>query len=188
MSRPLAALLTTVALLVAACGAERVEPPDTSQPFATQAPSPREFPAAGVKFRAPADLESATADAPLVTSMSTGSATVAIWRYPRTEPLPRSEDALQAAEEALRGAVRTRDPKFEVERIRRVEVDGARALQVVGTGSVGGRPRRMRSTHVYAKGAEIVVDAYAAPEHFSFADKALFAPLLDSMKIDPPRA
>jgi hypothetical protein len=182
-------LLATAALLAAGCGAARVEPPDPAQPFATSAPSPREFPAAGIRFRAPGDLPFEPSDAPpLVTATSTGTATIAVWRYQRSEPLPRSDTALQDAETALRDAVRTRDPQFEVDRVRRVKVDGAPALQVLGTGRVAGRERRMRSTHVYAKGHEIVVDTYAAPEHFAFADEAIFAPLLRSVKIDPPTA
>jgi hypothetical protein len=181
-------LLAAAALLAAGCGAERVRPPDASQPFTTQPPTPRSFPAAGIHFRAPGDLAFAPAQAPLVTSTSTGTATIAIWRYPRTEPLPRDDAALDAAERALRGAVRTRDPRFDVERTGRVEVDGARAIEVRGTGRVAGRERRMRSTHVYAKGAEIVVDTYAAPGDFAVIDKAIFGPLLDSMKIDPPTA
>ena len=181
-------LLATAALLGAGCGAERVQPPDTSQPFATQAPTQRIFPAAGVKFRAPGDLPFAPAEAPLVTTTSTGSATIAIWRYPRTEPLPRDDAALDAAEQALRRAIETRDPKFRVDRVRRVRIDGARAIEVTGTGRVAGRERRMRSTHIYAKGAEFVVDAYAAPGDFAATDRSIFGPLLASMKIDPPKA
>jgi hypothetical protein len=188
VSRPATVLLATAALLGAGCGAERVRPPDPSQPFATLPPAPREFPAAGVRFRAPGDLPFAPAEAPLVTTTSTGSATIAIWRYPRTEPLPRDDAALDEAERSLRDAVRTRDPQFDVERVRRVRVDGARALEVRGTGRVAGRVRQMRSTHVYAKGAEFVIDAYAAPDDFRIVDDAIFEPLMASLKIDPPRA
>ena len=45
----------------------------------------------------------------------------------------------------------------------------------------------MRSTHVYAKGAEFVVDAYAAPRDFATVDRSVFRPLVRSFKIDPPQ-
>ena len=41
----------------------------------------------------------------------------------------------------------------------------------------------MRSTHVYAKAAEVVVDTYAAPEHFEAIDETVFRPLVTTMKI-----
>ena len=44
----------------------------------------------------------------------------------------------------------------------------------------------MRSTHVYAKCRELVVDAYAEPDDFERVDRAAFGPLVRSIKIDPP--
>jgi hypothetical protein len=45
----------------------------------------------------------------------------------------------------------------------------------------------VRSTHVFAKGAEFVVDAYAAPRDFALIDRTIFQPLVKSLKIDPPK-
>ena len=67
-----------------------------------------------------------------------------------------------------------------------MKVDGARAVELVGTEKVNGRTRRVRSTHVYAKGAEFVIDAYAAPRDFDVVDQSIFQPLIRSTKIDPP--
>jgi hypothetical protein len=110
--------------------------------------------------------------APLVAVSRSGSATIALWRYERTEPLPRGADELAAARRRLVEAARVRDPTFAVRRTRALRVDGAPAVQVVGDATIDGRRRRVRSTHVFTDGAELVLDAYAAPEHFAAADAA----------------
>jgi hypothetical protein len=181
-----------VAVLAAAalpgCGADRVKPPDASRPYAVAGPVDRAYPAAGLKFKGPGDWTFDAGQAPLVASTSSGSATIAIWRYPRAEPLPRDDDAFDAAEQALEQAAKTRDARFRLQEAKRVKVDGARGIELLGTERVQGRERRVRSTHVYAKGAEVVVDAYAAPRDFELIDRAIFGPLVASMKIDPPQA
>jgi hypothetical protein len=184
---PAALLLTAAALLGGGCGAERVRPPDPSRPFTSRPPAPRAFPDAGVRFRAPADLPFRRGDAPLVTSATTGTATIAIWRYPRTEPLPRDAAALAEAQDLLEEAARRREGAFRLDRSRRVRLAGARGIELLGTEQVAGRPRRVRSTHLYARGGEVVVDAYAAPEDFATVDNALFDPLLSSLRLTEPR-
>lgn len=187
MSRPAALLCSVAAVLTTAgCGADRVTAPDASRPFSTGGTAPRAFPAAGVKFTAPADWQFDPGQAPLVASATSGSATIAIWRYERAEPLPRSDGALDDAGRALQGAAKTRDNTFSKQIARRVKVDGARAVELVGTEKVNGQVRRVRSTHVYAKGAEFVIDAYAAPRDFDVVDQSIFQPLIRSTKIDPP--
>ncbi len=180
--------ILALAALAAGCGAERVATPDVTRPVTDGPRAAVAFPAAGLKFDAPRAWRFTEWDAPLVATTSSGTATIAIWRYPRTEPLPRDEPALDAAEEALLGAIRTRDPRFEERGVRRVEIDGAPGIQVVGDQTIAGRPRRVRSTHVYAKEAEYVVDAYAPPEQFAAVDRSVFRPLLRTLKIDPPRS
>jgi len=148
---------------------------------------PVEYPDAGVRFQAPGGWPFERGRSPLVASAASGTATVAVWRYPRSEPLPRDEAALEAAREALVDAAKSRDPRFALERSRRVEVDGAPGVELLGTESVAGYERRVRSTHVYAKGAEFVIDAYAAPRDFAAVDPEVIRPLVRSFKIDPPR-
>lgn len=185
------ALLMTLAAAAAAaagCGRERLEPPDASRPASALRDAERSYPAAGLRFEAPDDWVFDAGQEPLVASAADGTVTIAVWRYPRTEPLPRDDAALDAAEDALVEAVKVRDPGFDLDRTRRLEVDGAPAIQLLGTQRVAGRVRRVRSTHVYAKGAEVVVDAYVAPRDFANIDRFVFRPLLRSMKIDPPRS
>ena len=60
------------------------------------------------------------------------------------------------------------------------------AIQVRGTETISGQPRTVRSTHVYAFGAEVVVDAYAPANVFGRIDRAAFAPLVRSLKLRAP--
>jgi hypothetical protein len=187
--RPLLPLVAVAAaLMTTGCGADRLTAPDASRPYSTEGPAQREFPQQGISFQAPADWRFDTGEAPLVATTSSGTATIAIWRYPRSEPLPRDDVALDQADGALQQAAKTRDESFRVQQSRRVRVDGARGIQLLGTERVAGRERRVRSTHVYAKGAEYVVDTYAAPRDFDVVDRTIFQPLVRSFKIDPPRS
>jgi hypothetical protein len=187
VSRP-ALTAALAATLVAGCGADRVDVPDVSRPFTVEGPAVRAFPAAGVSFQAPADWRFDVGKDPLVATTSSGSATIAIWRYPRTEPLPRDDIALDQADGALQQAATARDKDLRVQQSRRVKVDGARGIQLVGTEQVAGRERQVRSTHVYAKGAEYVIDTYASPRDFTVIDRTVFQPLVRTFKIDPPRS
>ena len=188
MRRPTAAAFA-VALAAAApgCGRERLEAPDTTRPAAPEGRTPQGFPAVGLFLERPGNWPFRPGRPPLVASASSGTATIALWRYVRSEPLPRAPDELETAQRALEDAARARDTTFALDEGRRVEVDGAPAVQLVGTETVAGHRRRVRSTHVYAKGAEVVLDAYAPEAEFARVDREVFAPVLASLKIDPPR-
>lgn len=187
MRRPTVTIALLAALGAAGCGRERLDTPDPGTPFTAGQLTTVTFPKAGVKFRAPADWPFGAGTGALVASTSSGTATIAIWRYPRTEQLPRDDTALQAAEENLLNAVHGRDKSLEEISTRRIEVDGAPAIQVLADETVAGYKRRVRSTHAYAKGAEFVIEAFADPGVFEIVDKTVFRPFLKSFKIDPPQ-
>ena len=187
MGRSAVAGIATVAALAAGCGRERIEPPDTVRPAAPAGTASEAYPQAGLFLERPGNWPFRPGRPPLVASASSGTATVALWRYERAEALPRGRAALEAAQAALEQAVKARDGTFALEEGRRVEVDGAAAVQLLGTESVAGQKRRVRSTHVYAKGAEVVLDAYAPEADFARVDREVFAPILSSMRIDPPK-
>jgi hypothetical protein len=184
-SRPVLAALAVAAL--AGCGSERIDAPDLDQPVISGDAVERAYPDAGLFFEAPASLSFGRGPAPLVVQTASGSATIAIWRYERTEPLPRETAQLDAAEDALASTARQRDQTFREISRRQTKVDGAPAIVLVGDERIAGQPRRVRSTHVFAKGAEYVVDQYAAPDDFEALDGAVFEPLVRSVRIDPPR-
>ena len=149
--------------------------------------TPRGFPSEGLRIGVPSQWGFARGEAPLVAQATSGTAAIAVWRYPRTEPLPRDDTTLRAAQAELLRAVRQRDQRYREISTRRVEVDGEPALELVGDQRVAGQPRRVRSTHVYAEGAEIVVDQYAAVRDFGRLDDALFRRFVRAVRIGRPR-
>ena len=169
-----------------ACGNSRTVPPDMESPRAPAAAVAASYPAAGLSFRAPANWSRRPGSAPLVATVSSGAATVAIWRYPRTEPLPRMPDELERARNSLVEAAQTRDRSLQVDSARALTVGGVPAVEVVGTETIAGSRRRVRSTHLYDRGVEIVVDAFASPAQFSEVDRTVFSPLLSSLKLSGP--
>jgi len=181
------AALVALALVAPGCGRERIDVPDTTRPAAPLGQAPQAFPEAGVVLERPGNWPFHEGRPPLVASASSGTATVALWRYERGEALPGGRDALDAALTALEQSVKGRDGTFALEKGRRVAIDGAPAIQILGTESVDGEKRRVRSTHVYAQGAEVVLDAYAPEAEFARVDRDVFAPILSSMRIDRPQ-
>ena len=181
-----AAFLVLATVAAAGCGRERVDPPDTVRPAAPQGTGEEAFPKDGLTLERPGNWPFRAGRPPLVASTSNGTATVALWRYLRSEPLPSEDEQLEAAQASLEQAVKARDATFALERSTRLEVDGAPAIELRGIETIAGRKRRVRSTHVYAKEAEIVLDAYAAVEDFDRVDSAVFDPIVKSLRIDPP--
>jgi hypothetical protein len=175
-----------VSATVAGCGRERIEPPDTVRPAAPVGTAQEAFPKDGLFLERPGNWPFRPGRPPLVASTSNGTATIALWRYLRSEPLPRERSAIETAQASLEQAVKARDPSFALERSSRLEVDGAPAIELRGTETIEGRKRRVRSTHVFAKAAEVVLDAYAAPEDFDRVDGEVFERVARSLRIDPP--
>jgi hypothetical protein len=174
--------LVALAVAAAGCGAERREAPATAAPAPVTGLDP--LVRGDVRVELPVAWTTTAREAPLLALSRSGSATIALWRYERTEELPRTDAELRAARRRLVDAARVRDPSFAVRRTRSLRLAGAPAVQVVGDETIDGRRRRVRSTHVYADGAELVVDAYAAPEHFAAADAAAFRPVLRSLRLE----
>lgn len=174
--------------MLAGCGTQRQLPPDVTTPGPPIGSQPASFPAAGLSFLAPNGWLRTDGQGTLVTTISTGEATIAIYRYPRTETLPRTRAELDAALTALVGAAKARDSTFTEIKRGRLRVDGHPAVQLRGTETVVGRPRMVRSTHVYADGAEIVVDAFAPQADFRRVDAQVFRGVLRSLRIMRPKA
>jgi hypothetical protein len=180
--------LASVALLAAGCGSKKSEAPKVTQVTKPSGVVPVAVPEAGVKFSAPDGWRRQKGKAPLVYAVQTGQATLALWRYPRTEQLPTTHKALSAAKAALVSQIRKRDKTFKVSKAKLLHVGPKRAVQVLGTGAIAGNRRTIRSTHIYTQRAEFVVDAYAPPTVFDRVDKQVFAPLLESLEIAKPKA
>ena len=67
-----------------------------------------------------------------------------------------------------------------------MDVNRTRGIEVLATESVNGQARRVRSTHLFDRGAEIVIDAYAPPADFARVDATVFEPLLRSFQLRAP--
>jgi hypothetical protein len=184
--RLLTLLLLATAALAAGCGNDRTEPPDPGTVGPPLGFRDAEYPAAGIAFRAPGGWRVADGQAPLVATVITGRAQVAIWRYERTEELPEGEQELEAARDALVGAIADRAEDFEVQSTRIVRKEGLEGVEILGRGTIGGEPRRIRSLHAFAHGAEVVVDASAPPDEFERIDEETFGPLSRSLRLSAP--
>ncbi len=181
------ALACVAAAGVAGCGNEQTPPPDIGR-----IPSPAGFRDAkyleqGILLRAPTNWRIADGDAPQVATVAVGDAQIAIWRYPRSEPLPETREQLEAARKALVAQVESRDSTFRLTSSRLVVKEGLRGVELVGSVTNQGQPRSVRSLHAYGKGAEVVVDAFAPPQDFRRVDEETFGPVARSLKLRKPR-
>jgi hypothetical protein len=178
--------LAVSALVAAGCGNQRQHAPDV-----TGTPKPAKvtrlgFPAGGVTLAAPRNWSQGPGKRPLVALIASGPAIVAVWRYPRKEPLPSARSELEQAQANLSDAVRARDRSVRVETAKLVDVNGVRGVQLVATERISGRPRRVRSTHLFDRRAEIVIDAYAPEGDFARLDGSVFQPLIRSLRLGVP--
>ena len=187
MRRLLIIAVVALAAPSAGCGNERTPAPDTATPLAPQGSALVRYPQAGVRFATPGRWDRAAGQAPLVATVSSGRATVAVWRFPRAEPLPSSAEDLRRARRTLLAAARARDPSFRSQRVTTRRVGDLPALEVRGTGTVEGQARAVRSLHVYGFDGEVVVDALAPPDQFGRVDREVFGPLLRSVRLSAPQ-
>lgn len=171
----------------AGCGNEPTTPPNVTAP---RAPSGWKAIRAGeprVTVSVPRNWPAQIGPEPSVVSVGSGRALVAVWRYPRSEPAPRTADELRDARRALVEAVRRRDTTFSERSVTTSKVGGVPAIVVLGEGTIRDTRVRIRSTHVYHEGTELVVDAYAPPEVFDRLDQGTFRRIAASLRLAPPR-
>jgi hypothetical protein len=179
-------LLLTACALLAGCGNAQQQPPDVSTVARPSGTTPVSFDAQGIRFAVPGGWHVQGGQAPLVATVQSGPAQIAVWRYPRTEPLPATMAQLTQARDLLLQAAKARDGTFKESHTAITKVGGHPAIQVRGSETVAGQPRLVRSTHVYANGAEVVVDAFAPADVFGRADRDAFRPLVRSLRLQAP--
>ena len=184
--RRLAVCLAAAAL--AGCGNRATPVPETVTPEQPAGSRVVRLPAAGVRFTAPFNWSDLPAQGVRVGGIRSRTATVAVWRYPRSEPLPATRAALEQVQGLLADRVRKRDATFRLRSSEVVRHGGARGIELVGRQTIAGLPYEVRSAHLFADGAEVVVDAFARPGDFARVDGAVFRPLLRSLRLGSPRS
>jgi hypothetical protein len=178
--------LALAAALLAGCGEERTRPPDVAHAVA---PEPRvdvHLRGQGIRYLRPRNWDQLPPAGSLVGGVTSRTATVAVWRYPRTEPLPQDDAALERVETLLLDRVRQRNPTFTLRTSEITRLAGAPAIVLVGSQAASGFAYDVRSAHVYKAGAEVVVDSYAPSADFAQLDRKVFQPLLASLKVSQP--
>ncbi len=169
---------------MAGCGNDKTKPPDVTKSSREAFGWTRVTLAQhGVSFERPTIWHYRPGTAPLLATMTSGEATIAVWRYPRTEPLPSTATELDAARDALVGAAKTRDPSFKESKAKGTRAAHEPAVVIVANETINGKPRTVRSTHVYAEGGEVVVDAYAPPDVFGKLEDSIFRRVVRSLKV-----
>jgi hypothetical protein len=180
--------LVIAALALAGCGNTAGRPPESVVPATPQGDRFVILKAAGVRFKAPFNWPELAAQGSRAGGIQSRTATVAVWRYPRAEPLPHGKAALEEVRGLLIDRVKKRDPGFELRKSDIRRRAGADAIELVGRQTIAGLPYDVRSSHVFKDGAEVVVDAYARPQDFARVDAAVFEPLLASLKLTKPKS
>jgi hypothetical protein len=184
---PTVAISLTLAVLVAAgCGNERQHAPDVTGTLKPASAKRVAYPADGVSLAAPRNWSRLPGSRPLVASIVSGPAVVAVWRYSRKEPLPKTRSELEQAQANLSDAVQARDRSAHIDSTKVVDVNGVKGIQLVATERISGQQRRVRSTHLFDRRAEIVIDAYAPPGDFARLDDSVFQPLIRSLRLHAP--
>jgi hypothetical protein len=186
MARPLRVLAVLLACLATGCGNDRTKPPETQKPDPPQGERVDRYPKAGIRFTAPFNWPQLQEQGLRVGGLQSKRATLAIWRYARSEPLPQSDAELKEAERLLIERVKRRDPTFKLKESKRLKRGGARAVELLGRQTAAGLPYEVRSSHVFFARHEIVFDGYAPPEFFLAVDRAVFVPVLESLRLSKP--
>ena len=184
LARHLAAAAALAAALTG-CGNSRTPVPDPAVPLAPSGFHPLTYTSQHLALSAPSNWIVSRSRAPLVSIVSSGDAVVAVWRFPRTAEVPADQGALQAALLALLHLARQRDRTLQVIRSRTMTFDHVPAVEVDDFQHIGGQLRRVRSLHLFVRGAELVLEQYAPPSEFHTVDHEAFSPIRRSLRLLP---
>jgi hypothetical protein len=179
-----APVLGALCMIAAGCGNGR-----TPVPSATLPAMPHAFHTVsyahegGLSLSVPENWTTRAVKPPLIGTVSSGAAMIALWRYPRTATLPSDHASLEDALKALLAAARSRDPHLQLIRSAVTKADGKPAVEVDVIEHIGAQVRRVRSVHVYVDGAEVVLEEYSPPSMFHGVDHTVFSPVRRSLRL-----
>lgn len=176
-----AAACLLAAAAIAGCGNER--PEVSLRPVLSGETREASFPGAGMTVDLPREVQTIPAAPPQVFRAALGSSVVAAYAYERDEQLPRDQAELDAARERLEDAAAERAPSWELRRSRTLDVEGARAVELIGEQTISGGRLRTQSLHVYDAGAEYVFELLAPPGQFEPIASELFPAIEGSLEV-----
>lgn len=180
-------MLILPAALLTGCGNSRTRVPSLEQPATPHGFRQLAYPDANLKFDVPTDWLVFTQQAPLIATVTSGTATVALWRYVRPNPAASAGTSLRTqlrdARAALIASAKARAPHLRVIRTQIVRLAGLPGVVLDATERISGNPRRVRSIHLFAPGLEVVIEEYAPPAIFHAVDHAVFSPLKQSLAL-----
>ena len=179
-------LLTSALLLTAglgACGDGPTPEPSVARPALDPSGEPFPFPSGGsIDMPASWTITPGPAGGPEVVRATSGTGSITVWRYARTEPLPVTRRDLRNTRRSLRAAIDARDPSFEYSAaiLRRVPEPG---VEIAGIGTMAGAKRSIRSLHAYANGQETVVDCIGPVGDAAAYTETICGPVLRSLEL-----
>ena len=178
----LPALPLAAALVLGGCGNEAAESPGLQ--VGPNAPVKRvSFPRQGVELTVPREVRVERRPRPGVFRLFLGEPFVSMFAYPRREQIPRRTDELKAARRRLVKEVERRGQAFELVSSSLTEVDGAKAIELVGDQTIMRGRLHTRSVHVYKRKAEYVIELLAPRRDYARVEREVFEPLLRSLRL-----
>lgn len=177
-----------VAVLVSGCGNDPARVPDVVGPEPARGERVIRLDEVGVRFTGPfswRDLVVGVTGA--AGGVQSNRAVLAVWRYERSEPLPRTGAQLEEVRELLVARVKSRDASFVLRDSETARLGGAPAVVLRGRQTIAGLPVEVRSAHVFSAGAEVVLDGYAPPGSFDVVDRDVFRKALATLRLRTPR-
>ena len=181
MRRPLA-LTALLAVVLAGCGNERRVAPELRPELSTQTQK-LDFPAVGLALELPRNFTVSDTERPGVFRAAFGEATVSAFAYRRREQLPRNQKELDQALTRLEKATQERSQSFDLSGSSTLELDGARAVGLLGQQTISQSPLRTRSLHIFKGDAEYVIELLAPPREFERLDQRLLAMIRSTLDV-----
>jgi hypothetical protein len=174
-------------LSLAACGNSQTRPLSVYKTYPPGKFIPFGLTRYGIGFFRPANwgVLSNLLRGQVIAIIASGESVIAVSQYPRSQPPPVGATALERARTALLGAVQNKQPSFRLLTSRTLTVGGQPAVEVNGIETIDRQHRRVRSTHVFLPGREVVLDEYAPPSIFDQVNRDVFGRVADSLRVLP---
>ena len=178
------------ALALSACGSGQTRPLSVYKTYAPAHFKPFGLSRYGIGFVVPsnwADLSDLLRP-PVIAIIASGPAVISVSRYARTVPPPAGTTGLDGARAALVGAIKAKQPDVRVISAQTSSVGGQPAIVLDAIESIDGQRRHVRSTHLYLRRAEVVLEEYAPVAEFATVEREVFAEVSSSLRLLPRKA